>query len=555
MNKKKHIKLLLLSLAGAFLLASCGEDNPATSTTGDSSASSPSSSSPFSSSSETKKSEPVALDKNYFLSARSKTLSGGYAYSDDLAIATKLGIGTLQKDGPSAKRVGKTVYAPGNSIEGYQSFVSSGALLYDGTSTKYVQDKVLYTIKQNEDGEVTDFEQESASDTSSIGTSTFAKAIFEYDADDIKSVTEVSDKRCKLEAKALPSKILTVILSNLNNRFVTYFISALENIDVEPTCSMYVTFTDDGYIASYSYAFSADVTVMGETQHMDVSYSLDFTAYTATNVTLPSIEGLAISSSEIEKTIATGTSLISTYKNMSKSSYSYKVKSDIAFDSGDDYSVTVKGETFRQTGTDYNFNNYYEVDQAGFVDEKNKDVDDYDGGRGMTSDGKIYDILDPAIGFKKYNEVERASFNESSDLFYFLFDVNSLAVGNVNFTQTTTKSGATTYNYAIKNELIKEILDMVSLSTRLVYTDDPHYNIFGEFSANSITSDAANIFLTVSSGALSKVQIELEGSYETKIQSTQGKAAYELALTIECNDVYKTYEIPSDNKDLISSIK
>lgn len=571
----KPISLLLLSFAGLAMLSACGGGSENSSDSSDVTQRSSDGGGDIKESSQGGKSDggnnsssPTVIEdpKEYFLRARSKTLAAGYAYSDDFSIETTVGAIGVTTSGPSAHRVGSTAYSPDYSIEYYQTFESSGALLYDGWSHEYVQDDVHYLIKQNEDAEVTSFEQDSAS-SFERETSTFAKAIFEYESDDIKSVTAVSSSKYKLVAKATASNVLCGVLGNLDSPFVTAFVSALSYVEVEPTYSMYVTFTSAGYIDTYTYTFSADVTIASQPQHMDLTYTLDFSSYQSTNITLPAFEGLSISAEDISKTVSTGYSALSSYKSATKSSYSYKVKSDIEFESGDDYSVTVQGNTFRQTGSDYNFNNYYEVDQSGFSDSEGDDIDDYDGGRGMTSDGSIYDIRDP-IGFKKYSQIDASSFDASEDLFYFLFDIGDLVSSNVVFTQTTTdKTGATLYNYAVKDSFTKDILDMVSASTRLAYneygnyidedeeSDATHYDIFGNFTESSLSATGSNVFLTIQSGSLTAIEIELSGSYNTTIQSTSGKAYYELELTIECNDDYETYEIPSDKKNIISSIK
>jgi len=494
--------------------------------------------------------------REYFLNARDKTLnSQGYTYNDLFTIKTKVGALGVQTDGPTANRVGETYYSSTGDIKCYKHETSSGALLYDGQKHEILEGNNYRLIKQNEDGEVTKFKQETVESNYELNTSTFAKAIFEYESSDIKSITPISNTKYEIKTTANASSILTTLLNVLDSKFIATFVNALKYVDTEPTYSMYVTFTSDGYIQKYEYSYDVDVTVSGQLQNLKLTYSMNFTDYTVKTITIPTFDNLYISKDEITTKLNEVNNALSNYKNLEASSYSYKVNADVD-DLAEDYSVTVKGKTVRKIENNVNyFNNYYEVDQCGYKESgTTSDVDDYDGGRGTIADGTIYNIKDPMIGYKKYEEVD-SSTNLDLDYFYFLPSSSNFVANNVDYVELINKTDSKTYSFYLKENAIANILNFVSDSIRLTYTDNPHYNIFGTFSTSSIVIEESNVDVTLVSGDLSTLDIDLSGTYNTTVEGNKGNATFSCKIAIEVNDNYKEYEIPTDKKDLISSVK
>jgi len=550
--KKRFLQVALLTLT----LVSCGQDTTSTSLVTNSSESNNTSSYISSSSSSSIKID-TRTPREKFLDAREKTLSSaGYTYEDLFTIRTKVGAIGAYTDGPSATRVGETYYSSNEDVKCYKHETSSGALLYDGQKHEILKDNLYRLIKQNEDGEVTKFKDTKVDDTYQLNTSTFAKAIFEYTSDDIKDIKKTStNNKYELKTTTNASSVLTIILTALNSKALSTYISALKYIDIEPSYEMFVTLTDDGYIKKYEYTYEVDLSILGQTQHLTITYSMNFTNYTSKTISLPSFDNLYINENDISTRLTKINNILNTYKQQSASSYSYKVNADID-DLAEDYSVTVKGKTVRKIENNVNyFNNYYEVDQAGYKESgTTSDVDDYDGGRGTTSDGKIYDILDPMVGFKKYEELDNTK-NYDLDYFYFFPSDDAFTLSNVDYIEEINKSEKMTYNLYLKENAVAEILNMVSDSIRLYYTDDPHYNIFGTFDVSSIVIDESNADIVLASNELSQINLDFSGTYHTTVEGNEGDATFSCKIAIEINDNYLEYEIPEDKKDLISSVK
>ena len=301
---------------------------------------------------------------DYFLAAREKTLGGeGWRYKDELAIRTKLGAGSLSVDGPTGIRDGEVAHDEAGEGTHYAHYVTSGALFFDGESTSYRDGTSLLKVEQDEDGNITGATSAVAVPGVEDDGSTFAKAIFEYEEEDIHAILETEEEGVyEIDTKMNASSIIKSILGNLNNAVVEAIVGALP--ETVPDFAMYVTFTEDGYVDTYLYDFEVQVSVAGQPQTISLSYALDFTSYGKQAIAEPSFPGLYIERDEIAGFVAEEKEAMGKYLSSSGTSYDYELKTDVDFSAlslAD--SITVKGSTKREIkGGEVYFSNIVETD-------------------------------------------------------------------------------------------------------------------------------------------------------------------------------------------------
>src|SRR5574344_156319 len=353
--------------------------------------------------------------RHYYLAARDATVgtsSKGFSYNSNLSI--NISYSALSYSG-SGSYTGLSSYNPDAEASYYEKIAYTGLLFSNHTTHEYLKNNSLVTIKVDDEDKVTSYKAESKEAGYKYDSSSFAKALFSYSKDDIKSVDLSSDGKYEIKAKQGFSSIAKTVLNNVNNKYVEMIVGELP--ETESSYHNYVSFSSDKTIKDYSYSFT--ITVKGVT--LAFSYGLEFTsANKASPITLPTFSGLATTSEEIATKLTSLTSALSSYRNSATSSYDFKVSSGVEFASSNEINATIKGKALRavNNGTTF-FNNSLEVDS----DFKNSDLykdngaEDYKRTRGKIATGEVYDVYDPAIGFKKYSQVTTST---SLDEFYYL---------------------------------------------------------------------------------------------------------------------------------------
>lgn len=487
--------------------------------------------------------------RDYFLHAREKTVEGdGWSYTDTLDITTTLGAGGFAVSGPSAHRTGTVSYSKTGDVGYYAHYTSSGALLFDGQSHYIRQGTELQTVRQNEDGAVISVKNETVDADYKFGASTYAKAIFEYGDSEIEAVTEDSENpNCYiLDVKATASTVISSILNNLNNPFVEKIIGALP--ETTSDFNMYVTFTDDGYIDTYRYQFSVDVTVAGQEQSLDLTYSLNFNNYTDKTIEAPAFDGVAVSKDEISQYVQTVNTSLSNYRNLAHSAYDYTVDTKVSFGFGTSRSVTVKGDTKRNvTSDEVYFNNLVDVNQSGYTNAEGEEYDDYKRTRGNTSDGKVWDCYDRLFPVSdQFTEVENY---DGSDDYYFLPD--ALNADDFSLAQSENSKGTDIYTLSFTQEGAKSMMEFISDSIRLDETLTDQVAIFGSYEASSLDMDDFALTLTEDATGFVSLAVDISGDYVTALENNKGDASFELSLEITATDDGIDYTAPISNEDLI----
>lgn len=487
--------------------------------------------------------------REYFLEAREKTVNGpGWTYEDRLSITTTIGLGITEVSGPSGTRTGTTRYSTSGDVGFYQNFESSGALLFDGQTHAIRRGTTLETIKQNEDGEVTSYETEQVDVDYKYDTSTYAKAIFEYEDSDIKDVTAVSINRYEITTGWNASQIISTLLNNLNNPIVEQII---ENIpETQSDVHFYVTFTDDGYIDTFEYDFTVSVEVLGNDQTLEFNYSMDFTEYTAQDIEVPSFDGVLLTEEQVANAVEGINHAADSYRSLTNSAYTFELNTDIDYGSwwqiGASPSVSVEGSAKRQViGGDVFFLNDLAVDISGY-----DAGEDYDRIRGKTSDGRVWDVEEG--GWFSSDEITEVTGDTSLDEFYLLPDETFLTADSFRAGQTETFDGVTTVTLGISDAGVVSFMEFIDDAVRTDATLENEWSIWANDGSSWTVSDLedSNISISYDSTGIVSLDIEITGNIDTEIDDYSDETSFEITLTIETTDDGEGYEAPADAEDL-----
>lgn len=487
--------------------------------------------------------------REYFLEAREKTVNGpGWTYDDRLSITTTIdyALGTIP--GPSGTRTGTTRYSTSGDVGFYQNFESSGALLFDGQTHAIRRGTTLETIKQNEDGEVTSYETEQVDEDYKYDTSTYAKAIFEYEDSDIKEVTAVSINRYEITTGWNASQIISTLLNNLNNPIVEQII---ENIpETQSDVHFYVTFTDDGYIDTFEYDFTVSVEVLGNDQTLVFNYSMDFTGYTAQDIEVPSFDGVLLTEEQVANAVEGINDAADRYRSLTNSAYNFELKTTIDYGSwwqiGGSPSVSVNGVTKRQVieGGVF-FLNDLAVDISGY-----EAGEDYDRIRGKTSDGKVWDVEEGWLWTS--DTITEVTGDTTLDEFYLLPDEGFLTADSFRAGQTETVDGVTTVTLGISVAGVVSFMEFLDDAVRTDATLENEWSIWANEGTEWTVSDLedSNISISYDRTGIVSLDIEITGNIETEIDDYSDETSFEITLIIETTDEGEGYEAPADAEDL-----
>lgn len=123
-------------------------------------------------------------------------------------------------------REGNVKYSKTGDVNYLAKRVSSKGLLIDGTEHQIRKGTDFVTINQNEDGKVNKYEEKQVDASFKYDYSIYAKAVFEYGEDDIKTVTG-DGKRFELTTKESASNTVKSILGLINNPIIKMFVGQL----------------------------------------------------------------------------------------------------------------------------------------------------------------------------------------------------------------------------------------------------------------------------------------------------------------------------------------
>lgn len=458
-----------------------------------------------------------------FAAAREKTIGSavpGYEYDYTLDVKVKYNGVAL-----SGLTEGNAKYSSSGEVSFYDVHTNSGLLFYDGTGYQIKRGDLLQKISFNEKEKMTGYDIEEVGANYKFDSSSFAKALFEYDDSQLKSVEKTSKaNEYKLKTSFNASSGIALVSKVLNNSLVRRALSSVPNNSVDT--AMYVTFSD-GKVQSYRYEMKIAVSSI----EFDLVYSLTFKNIgQAQTITPRAFVGLSLSASEIAATRAEIDGYINAFTAKSASGYDFTVKTGVDFPSKNEIDSTFQGSAKRKVtdGTVY-FHNDIEIDS----DYKNADlykaggIDDVHIKRTRLSNGDVWNIEKKVLA-DATTQITPYTANRTDS--YYLFDLLA-QIENYSFIQKVTKGTTVTYTIGVpKNEVIKIFVYLnaqLDLDPLGKATIDPI--VFGDYVASSILPDELELTVEIKDGVLSSIEAKGDGEFQTAFAGSRDFTATELA--------------------------
>jgi hypothetical protein len=167
--------------------------------------------------------------------------------------------------------VGNSKYVAGSTdVSFYDEHVNSGALFYDGSKYQIKKGRELHEISLDENDNVKKYKITEVGEEYKYDSSSYAKAIFEYSDEKLKSIKPTSNpNEYELDVSFNPSQAIALVGNYVNHPMVEKVIGDLPDTSV--TTAMYVTFSGDK-LDTYKYVMGIDVSGI----KFDLTYALTF---------------------------------------------------------------------------------------------------------------------------------------------------------------------------------------------------------------------------------------------------------------------------------------
>ena len=423
-------------------------------------------------------------------------------------------------------------------------------MFIDGSKYQIRRMTELQKVSLDENDLVKSFSSEEADASYRFDSSSFAKALFEYSDDQLKTISATSDKnKYKLSTSFNFSSGIAIVGNNLNNPVVESILGSLPETDIDT--GMYVTFSN-GEILSYSYEMNIDITNL----KFSLVYDLTFkNVGKSQNITPRAFTGLALSSEEIQNSLNEINAYLIAFTSKAHSSYDFELTTGVDYGmSTNEINATFKGSTQRKIiDNKVYFHNDIEINS----DYKNADlykaagIEDVHIKRTVLSTGEVYNIEKLLLADKTYL-IEGYSANRSDS--FYLFDI----LGQIkNFTYfqkvVNAKEGEIEFSLGLSSSEVANLLGWFNGELDL----DPLGNataavkVFGDFEKASIVSKDIKFVITVKDGALISISLEADGYFNTAFEGSRDftvskKAFYDLSYTLTFTDDGNAFE-PFDN--------
>ncbi len=455
-----------------------------------------------------------------FKKARNNTIGENvpgfeYAYTLDINATYSL----VQLKG---KTVGTAQYSNAGEVNFYDEHTNSGILFYDGSKYLIRRGTTLQHVSLDENDKLKSYSVEEVDADYKYDSSSFAKAVFTYSDEQLKTISPTEQKNVyKLKTALNASTVISLIGNNINNPMVVKIIGELPDTAVDT--GMYVTFSD-GKISSYKYEMKISVTSL----ELSLVYNLTFTdSGTAKTIVPKTFSGVALTPEEIANQKKDATAFIEAFRSKSQSGYDFEVKTGVDYGiTSSEINSTFKGSAFRKIeGKEVFFHNDIEIDS----DYKNKDlyksagIDDVHVKQTKLSNGDVYLIEKKLL---QDNTTQITDFTPSENTSYYLFDVLSHS-GEYSFAEKTVKDGVTSYSFGLTCTGVSAllhwfdtVLDLDPLSKATVDVD-----IFGDFDDSSISLSTGKLVVNIKGGVLDEIQIKIDGNTTTSFADSTDYSA------------------------------
>lgn len=486
-----------------------------------------------------------------FQKARNNTIGdnvAGYEYDYTLQItAGYMGVSL------NGNTVGNSKYnASSTDVSFYDEHQNSGVLFYDGTKYSIKKGNDLHEISLDENDVVKKYTIKNVGAEYKYDSSSFAKAVFEYDDAKLKEITPTAvANEYKLKTGFNASSGVALIGNYINHPMVEKIVGELPETSVDT--GMYVTFSGDK-LNTYRYEMSIDVSGVQFT----LQYALTFkNVGVAPSISPRVFNSTYVSNTDVANAKAEIDGYLNAYKALEHSSYDFKAKTAVDYAKKNAINATIDGWTKRKvSGNDVYYLNDYEVD----TDHKNADLykesglKDCHGGRVKLSTGEVHDLKKKTLG--GYSDVATVS-GETIDN-YYLLDFLGM-IDNISFIQKLTDTNKGTITYAIGTETAGavNVLKAFNNALRLNPLGESSADVkaFGEFADSSVTVKNFKFKIVITNGALTDISLIMNGKMSVSFPGSRDftvaqDAGYKLEYTLSVTDKGSSYE-PAESVDKV----
>ena len=479
-----------------------------------------------------------------FEEAREKTIGSKIeGFEFDYTVTASVSYSALSLSGNTT---GNAKYSKTGEVNYYDTAVNSGLLFYDGTKYQIRKSNTLQKISLDENDVLRKYEVEEVDSSYKFDSSSFAKAVFEYSSDQLKSIekTNVANEY-QLKTSMNFSQVMSLVGNYVNHPLVEKVLGTLPETSVNT--GMYVTFTG-GELKTYRYEMHVDV----QSIKFDLVYNLTFKNVGKTQTITPRVfAGIAITDSDIADYISAINTKLDAYKAQAHSGYDFVVKTGLDFPSKNEINSTFQGSALRKVdGTNVFFHNDIKIDS----DYKNADlykaadISDVHIKKTKLANGDVYNIEKKLLADKTY-QLNNYAANEN-DSYYLLPIIKCFK--NLSFVQMITKDSTVTYSIGISTSDVADILEWVNNNLDLDPLDQAtaDVKIYGEFNKSTINVKDSEVTITIEGGKLASIEITAKGTISTKLEgsrdfsSTQDAAfdlSYKITFTTD-GDSFEPYE-------------
>lgn len=481
-----------------------------------------------------------------FQKARNNTIGDSVAgYEYDYTLDVTAGYMSLNLAGNT---VGNSKYVAGSTdISFYDEHVNSGALFYDGSKYQIKKGRELHEISLDENENVKKYKIEEVGEDYKYDSSSFAKAVFQYSDDKLKSIKPTSvPNEYKLDVSFNPSAAIALVGNYVNHPMVEKLIGALPDTSV--TTAMFVTFSGDK-LDTYRYTMGIDVSGV----KFDLTYALTFKNQgKAPTITPKVFNGTYVSNADVALMKNEINGHLNAYRALEHSSYDVLAKTAVDYPKKNAINATINGSTKRKvSGDDVYFLNDFEID----TDHKNADLykdkglKDCHGGRAKLSTGEVHDLKKKVLG--GYSDVKTVTdYVKGSADDYYLLDVMGM-FSTITFVQKiiNTEKGTITYNLGTTDAGVASVLGAFNDALRLNALGECSTDVkaFGSFVASSVAAKDFKFQITILNGSLSEVSLKMNGSFSASFPEsrdfTQAQdAGFTLNYSLKVTDKGASYE-------------
>lgn len=430
----------------------------------------------------------------------------------------------------------------------------SGLLVFDSTTYIYNNGTDLIKISADEDKDFSVINHETAS------------SVYDFDKHNFGYILKNLDEEGFLKAKYNNGKYELSLHTNFSQDSILNVLNFIDSKLILKAINKFTTkewgvglsvnswaTIDDNSKCLKVFHFDAGISIK-DTFDIRFNFEQTFTKYSGVTINVPTFANTKITENEVKSELSTVSAALSNSMNAPTSYYNFKTKTTV--DHGVSKSnplglavdSTTQGIARREVkeGVTY-FNNKIEVDS----DYKNNDqlgdlVKDYNSYRAKLSNGDVYDVLDPTIGFNQYTLLE--NYNESDiDEQYMLPKLSGLNYDNVKVVKKTTDTNSNTvYKFGLSSDGVKDLLNQYNKSVRIDFnrvTIFDIYKIESDFNAKK-----ANYTITVNSeNKVVVIDLELKGFYVEKDSDDQVKFGLKVQIDY---DWTKSYTAVSKKEDI-----